>query len=397
MLTAKDPTVRRCVISYHDECSAHTNDYNSRSWNHNGAGKLKEKSRGTARMVSAYCCADIGMWRNSWAFIEPGAAERKDSFWGGNDVQLQAKDHLLEFDAKFPECTCVDVYDNSTGHNCKAPDALDASSINITPGGKNYKIMRDGYYLKDEVRTVQSMYFQVGDIVYVNISIGTDVSTMDLQWKTIAAYPTLTIISSDCELVGVAKGQRQLLREQPDFAECVLKAQPDFASQKCGLVEVYEKHNAEHGTDHYCIFLPKFHPELNPIERVWSKMKWHVRRTNNGSIITLRESMEYGLSEENIPLSTIRRYCRLVACYYEAYEQGMSLVTAQKWMAQRRSHRGYAANMDERLEKIYYPNGRPPDPPAEPSVPEISTDNLSSSDLDSDEIDSFLSEMYPIF
>ena len=29
---------------------------------------------------------------------------------------------------------------------------------------------------------------------------------------------------------------------------------------------------------HYCIFLPKYHPELNFIERYWSRVKWYARQ-----------------------------------------------------------------------------------------------------------------------
>ena len=46
------------------------------------------------------------------------------------------------------------------------------------------------------------------------------------------------------------------------------KRQQDFLSQKTVIEEVFDKYNAEHGTKHRCIFLPKFHPELNYIERI---------------------------------------------------------------------------------------------------------------------------------
>ena len=29
---------------------------------------------------------------------------------------------------------------------------------------------------------------------------------------------------------------------------------------------------------HHCIFLPKYHPELNFIERYWSRVKWYARQ-----------------------------------------------------------------------------------------------------------------------
>jgi hypothetical protein len=67
-------------------------------------------------------------------------------------------------------------------------------------------------------------------------------------------------------------------RESCSCARCILSEQPDFKNQKSGLVEMYEDYNREHGTEHECIFLPKFHPELNPIERCWSKMKWYIRK-----------------------------------------------------------------------------------------------------------------------
>ena len=35
---------------------------------------------------------------------------------------------------------------------------------------------------------------------------------------------------------------------------------------------------------HLCIFLPKYHPELNFIERYWSRVKWHARRYSDGSV-----------------------------------------------------------------------------------------------------------------
>jgi hypothetical protein len=43
-----------------------------------------------------------------------------------------------------------------------------------------------------------------------------------------------------------------------------------------------------HGTSHQCKFLPKFHPELNSIERVWSRLKWYLRKYNDGKLATLQ-------------------------------------------------------------------------------------------------------------
>ncbi len=43
----------------------------------------------------------------------------------------------------------LDIYDNSSGHNCMAIDALNSEKLNIGVGGKNQVIIRQGYYVKD--------------------------------------------------------------------------------------------------------------------------------------------------------------------------------------------------------------------------------------------------------
>jgi hypothetical protein len=299
--------------------------------------------------------------------------------------------------------------------------------MNARPGGKNYRVFRNGTYTNADGTVVsQSMYFAPGDVLLDNVSVsaGAHLSTSAKVWKAVATHLPGTVIVEESELVGVAKGMRQILLERgrqftcgacarakhrattnanrkacmeewkndkvnyakltallqyPTSEElveqvsavpctcvdCVLSDEDDFKNQPSGLQEIYDKHNQQYGTKHKCIFLPKFHPELNPIERCWSRMKHHVRQVNNGTIVTLREAMAQGLSSENLPLSTIRKYCRFVHCYYEAYELGLDIVRAEKWLRQRRSHRGYAPNMDSRLEAIYFPTGRSIDEPFE--------------------------------
>jgi len=106
-----------------------------------------------------------------------------------------------------------------------------------------------------------------------------------------------------------------------------------------------------HGTQHRCKFLPKFHPELNPIERVWSRMKWHIRKYCDGSLQSLEKYMNEGLAESNLSLSLIRKYCRLISAYYYAYLDNMNVVQADEWIRKHRTHRGFAPLMDE-LEEV---------------------------------------------
>ena len=326
--------------------------------------------------------------------------------------------------------------------------------MNIKPGGKNYRPICNGKYVDPEGQElIQSAYFTVGDRLQngVTVKAGTLLSTKDRVWKALNTHLPGVIVDENSELIGVAKGMKQILLERGRYftiescdkakhkttinavrksameawrqdktnyelltallsfptaeelteqlndihcvcVECVLSNEPDFRDQPSGLEDIYMKHNNDKGTRHKCIFLPKFHPELNPIERCWSKMKHHVRQVNNGSISRLKEAMIYGLSPEHLPLSTIRKYCRFVYCYYEAYEQGMDIVTAKKWLRQRRTHRGNAPNMDARLEGIYFPTGRSP---LESSQEELSNSLAISTAEESEILEESLNNLFP--
>ena len=48
----------------------------------------------------------------------------------------------------------LDIYDNSSGHNCMAIDALNSEKLNIGVGGKKQVIIRQGYYVKDGALSV---------------------------------------------------------------------------------------------------------------------------------------------------------------------------------------------------------------------------------------------------
>ena len=145
---------------------------------------------------------------------------------------------------------------------------------------------------------------------------------------------------------------------------CILRRQPDFLGQQNGVFEAIKLYNENNGSSHYCKFLPKFHPELNPIERVWSRMKWFIRQFVDGSMETLTRLMNEGLSYpnnddmKNLTACTIRKYIRLTRAYLLAYDKGLDIVAAKEWLKQRRSHRGYIGQMDDVLEKLYFPCGR---------------------------------------
>ena len=57
---------------------------------------------------------------------------------------------------------------------------------------------------------------------------------------------------------------------------------PDFKNERNKVARLLRRFK------HNCIFLQKFHPELNPIERVWGKAKIHSRHHCDYTFVSLR-------------------------------------------------------------------------------------------------------------
>lgn len=103
------------------------------------------------------------------------------------------------------------------------------------------------------------------------------------------------------------------------------------------------------------MFLPKFHPELNYIERFWGRMKYYIRLHSDNTFPTLDKNLIVARSRNNIPLSMIRRMARGTFAYLYAYRNGCDIIQADAWVKKHRQHRGHRSKMDADLMKLYYP------------------------------------------
>ena len=111
-------------------------------------------------------------------------------------------------------------------------DALDVSKMNVDPGRKQ-RIMRDGFW----DGKIQHMNYAIGIPKVLRVILeerGIDTKGMNLDQM------------------------REILRGHEGF------------KNKKSLIEGEEK-------KHIVYFFPKFHPELNPIERVWAQSKKYTR------------------------------------------------------------------------------------------------------------------------
>ena len=114
-------------------------------------------------------------------------------------------------------------------------------------------------------------------------------------------------------------------------ARRVLSQQQDFREQKGQLQEEVEAAN------HLIIFYPKFHCELNFIERFWCVAKWYARENCAYSFEGLRQIVPAAL--ESVSTASIIRYyghcARAIDAYSEGFKCGTKSFTARVYKEHR--------------------------------------------------------------
>ena len=107
---------------------------------------------------------------------------------------------------------------------------------------------------------------------------------------------------------GRPKGMRLVLLERginttgmkaADMRE-MLGACHDFQQQKTILTEYIANRGYK------CLYLPKFHCELNPIERVWYQAKKHTKSYCDYTLPTMRKQIPEALN--SVTVDNIRKY-----------------------------------------------------------------------------------------
>ena len=86
--------------------------------------------------------------------------EAKEGYWTADKLMKQIKAAVKIAEAKYPKCEgyrLVWIFDHSSCHAAMPDDALDASKMNVNPGGKQ-RVMRNGYWNGQP----QSMNFALG-------------------------------------------------------------------------------------------------------------------------------------------------------------------------------------------------------------------------------------------
>lgn len=287
--------VEKTVIFFHDETIFHVNEDQSRQWGEKGTHVVQHKSKGRGIMVSDFVCEDGFLCLTEEELRAAGDntlratareqieyGENAEGYWTNERFMAQMEEAVKLAETKYPMAKgyrLVWIFDQSSCHAAKAENALDVSKMNVKPGGKQ-PAMRNTIWQG----RVQQLTFNIG----------------------------------------VPKGMKIILEERGINTR---NMNADQMREKLGEMDDFknEKSRIEHFLEdrgHICIFLPKYHPELNPIEWVWAQAKRHTKAYCKYTLPSLRKHIP--LAFETIKPENIQNYYRKVRQYMFAYLEGLT-------------------------------------------------------------------------
>ena len=290
--------IDKTVIIFHDESTFQANEDQPTLWAEKGTSVMRPKSRGSGIMVSDFIEEKNGylaltqeehdqekvtnpsVRMYAREFLEYG--EAKDGYWTSDKFIKQIQKAIKIADIKYPKSEgwrVVWVFDHSSCHAAMADDSLDVSKMNVKCGGKQ-RLMRDGCW----DGKVQKM--------------------VDAQ--------------------GVAKGLRVVLEERgvdtrsmgADQMRETLKSFPDFKFEISRIQRLLTEENG-----HIVYMLPKYHCELNPIERVWAQAKRYTKAYCKYNIQSLRNNIVPAL--DTVTMENVHNHFRKIRHYMFAYLEGI--------------------------------------------------------------------------
>lgn len=182
--------------------------------------------------------------RDARKVIYPGS--NGDAWWDTAQLLVQMKDAISIFEEAHPDCQALFIFDQSSAHASLGPDALRAWDMNKSDGGKQRK-QRDTVIPHSNPYSAfrsQPQKMTLADGSPKGMQRVLEERGFNVRDKRAKCAPVCPFENADCCMA-------RLLSKQEDFVN-----QPSMLEAMI--------------TDagHYCIFLPKFHCELNPIEMV---------------------------------------------------------------------------------------------------------------------------------
>jgi hypothetical protein len=220
-----------------------------------GHQPIRSKNRGRIIHVSDFINEDDGrlflkdekgaIVEDARKIIYPGSGG--DPWWDTDQLLDQMKDAISIFNRAHPDGQALFIFDQSSAHASLPSDALRAFDMNKTDGGAQGPwrdtVIPESNPFPEFRGKHQSMKNKAGQwkgLVSVLQERGFDTS----KYKRAKCKPVCPFESTNCCLA-------HLLSQQDDFVNQTSKLETLIVN-----------------AGHLCLFLPKFHCELNPIEMV---------------------------------------------------------------------------------------------------------------------------------
>ena len=309
-----DSAEKELVLIFHDESCFHSNVGNTSGWHEKGKMPLLPKDQGKGLMLSDYIDGHNGFLRLSEAekhcaddTIPPIAreilifGENNEGYFTSDRFMLQVAKAARISSFKYPpeRYDVTFVFDQAKIHIVYDDDALVASKMNVHPGGKAPKM-----------RTSPLIF---------------------------NGRPQSMVLSD-----GRPKGLKMVLEERGVNTQGMVKDDmvkklnefPDFKNEKNRVERLLR------GYEQSALFLPKFHPELKPIERVWGMAKRFARNKCDYTFHGLQNVITPAM--ESVTLDNIRKFFRKSREYILAFRNGHSGYKADEVVKEYKSHRRVA-------------------------------------------------------
>ena len=179
--------------------------------------------------------------------IYPGS--NGDTWWDCEQLIEQVKKKAIPvFDEAHPGCQALFIFDQSSAHAALPPDALKAFEMNKSNGGAQRRqkdtIIPNSNPFPEYRRRVQKMTTENSEQKGLQQTL--EERGFDIKKLRAKCSPVCPFENDNCCMARL------------------LSKQEDFTNQISMLETVIQE------AGHECIFLPKFHCELNPIEMVSS-------------------------------------------------------------------------------------------------------------------------------
>jgi hypothetical protein len=347
-------------VYFHDESMYHTNDIAKYYYGQEDDQELPRKGIGRCVHVSDFIGEEHGFLdlnkilpadqladmkhsgvlpenTKSRMIIYPG--KNSNEWWDCQQLLVQVEHFIGLFEIVHPVDVCMIVFDCSANHQAFADNALVVSRMNVKPGGKQ-ALMRTTSYVHafqrhlpthQQVQIEQEMVYPADHPTFASLPKGM-LAVVEERGLLPVERSKLLQKCKQCKLKEV---------RHSSITDCcldrILSLESDFSNEKSALRDLVENRG------HMCLFLPKFHCELNPIELAWGASKASCRQDCDYSFPKLKERVPVAL--DAIEITTIRRWFRLTERFADAYKKGLTGRLADFATRKYHSHRRLPATV----------------------------------------------------